>query len=209
VVSNERNPVAGIVGPPTGTNAGCVPIRMRFINNSSLSSPSTTFTWDFGNGETIVRGFNAHKDTLFYTYKRFLCNGIVKLTQTNNCGSSFATWNPIMASSKDTAIIAPTNPTNCNLAVPFTFNNTSQNRFCSTPNNKKYLWVWGDGTNSGWSTSSASQSKTYSKRGVYQVLLIDSNGCGKDTARYTLRIVGCRMLAFGGKLQRQQHKCNF
>lgn len=188
VVSNERNPVAGIVGPPTGTNAGCVPIKMRFVNNSSLSSPSTTFTWDFGNGETLVKGYNTYKDTLYYTYKRFLCNGIVKLTQTNSCGSSSATWNPIMASSKDSAIIAPTNPTNCNLALPFTFNNTSENRFCSTPNSKKYKWIWGDGTNSGWITSSASQSKTYSKRGVYQILLIDSNGCGKDTGKYTLRI---------------------
>lgn len=187
-VSNERNPVAGLIGPPTGTNSGCVPITIRFINNSIKSSPSTTFTWDFGDGQTLTKASNTYKDTLFYTYKRFICNGIVKLTMSNACGSSFATWNPIQASSKDSAIIAPANPTNCNLSTAFQFNNTSQNRYCVTPSSKKYKWIWGDGTNSGWLTTTASQSKTYSARGNYTILLIDSNGCGKDTGRYTLRI---------------------
>lgn len=188
IVFNERNPVAGMIGPPTGTNAGCVPITMRFINNSSLSSPNTTFTWDMGDGKTVTKGYNTYKDTFFYTYKKFVCNGNVKLTQTNSCGSSSSTWNPIQASSRDSAIIAPLNATNCNLATPFQFNNTSENRFCSIPNSKKYKWIWGDGTTTGWITTTTTQSKSYTKRGTFQVMLIDSNGCGKDTETFDLKI---------------------
>lgn len=187
-VVNERQPVAGLIGPPTGSNQGCVPIRMRFINNSVNSSPSTTFEWDMGNGAKISLPSSSFKDTFYYTYRRSLCNGVVTLKATNSCGSSSSTWNPIQASSKDTAIIKPLNPTNCDTAVAFRFDNTSLNRFCGTPNTKKYKWIWGDGTNSGWITNTNTISKKFSQRGKYTVRLIDSNGCGLDTARYEVNI---------------------
>lgn len=188
LVINERQPVAGLIGPPTGTNQGCVPLMVRFINNSLKSSPSTTFKWDMGDGKIYTLGSNTNKDTLYHTYKRFICGGIVTLTAQNNCGNSSATWNPIQASSKDSGILTWDNPSNCNLSVPMEFSNNSQNRFCGSPNPKKYKWIWGDGTNSGWMTAKSPQTKLYTKRGTYNMMLIDSNSCGKDTFKYTLRI---------------------
>lgn len=187
-VVNERNPVAGLIGPPTGTNQGCVPLTVRFINNSSKSSPTTTFTWDMGDGFTKVLPASTYLDTLYYTYRRFKCNGVVKLTMTNSCGSSYATWNPIQASSKDSAIIKANNPANCDLTKDFSFDNASEVRFCSSPNPRKYFWDWGDGTNSGWTTSTATQLKKYTARGTYTIRLIDSNSCGKDTGFFILKI---------------------
>lgn len=188
LVINERQPVAGLIGPPTGTNQGCVPLKVRFINNSLNSSPSTTFRWDMGDGKVYTLGSNTNKDTLFHTYTRSICSGIVTLTAQNNCGSSNSTWNPIQASSKDSGVLTWDNPSNCNLAVPMEFSNNSVNRFCGTPNPKKYKWLWGDGTTTGWITTKNPQTKTYSTRGTYTIRLIDSNTCGIDTFRYIMRI---------------------
>jgi gliding motility-associated-like protein len=188
-VSNERQPVAGMVGPPTGTNQGCIPIRIRFINNSSFSSPNTVFNWQMGDGKSYEWPSSKYKDTLFHTYRTNLCDGIVQLTAKNSCGSSFTTWNPIQASAKDSAIISVSNPNNCDTTQDFIFNNNSLDRYCLIPDNKKFKWIWGDGTTSGWITTKGSIKKKYDKLGQYNILLIDSNGCGIDTGKYRLTII--------------------
>lgn len=188
LVVNERTPVAGLVGPPTGTNSGCAPLRIRFINNSNLSSPSTKFFWEWGDGTMDSFGYLTFKDTIFHTYRRKTCSGTVKLTMRNSCASSSTTWNPINVSSKDSAAIDVGNPNNCDLNTSFEFLNRSEARWCLTPNPRKYQWIWDDGTNSGWVTTTTAQLKRYNRRGTYNVMLIDSNSCGKDTARYRLVI---------------------
>ncbi len=188
LVVNERQPVASLQGPPTGKNYGCVPYTVRFVNMSPIASPNTKFNWDMGDGNTYSLPSTTNNDTLYHLYKKYTCNGTVSLTATNACGSSIATWTPIQMGDKDTAIIAPQNPNNCDLATPFKFDNTSQNRYCVTPNPRKYNWIWGDGTSSGWSTSNASQTKSFTARGIYKIQLIDSNSCGMDTAEYLLKI---------------------
>lgn len=188
LVVNERKPVAGIIGPPTGTNEGCVPLRVRFINNSLNSSPSTRFDWDMGDGTKYAFGSSTFKDTLYHTYRKQLCNGIVTLKATNNCGSSTTTWSPIQAGERDSAIISAQNPDNCDTAKPFRFDNKSISRWCGTPNPRKFKWVWGDGSSSGWTTTPVSATKKYALRGSYNIMLIDSNSCGKDTARFILKI---------------------
>lgn len=187
-VSNERNPVAGIVGPPSGTNAGCVPLKVRFINNSIKSSPSTIFTWTMGDGTTYKLGASTYQDTLYHTYKKSTCSASVKLTMDNACGSSFTVWNPIQASAKDSAGVTVANPGNCDLSKDFLFNNISATRYCTSPNPRKYKFFWGDGGNSGWVNTLAQQTHKYSARGTYTIMLIDSNSCGKDTAKITLKI---------------------
>ncbi len=187
-VFNERQPVAGLTGPPTGTNQGCTPLKVRFINASSNISPATNFTWTMGDGSTIVWPSTKFKDTLFHTYRKSVCSGNVMLVAANFCGSSSATWNPIKASSKDSAIIKHSNPTNCDITKDFLFDNNSEDRYCLIPNTKWYKWDWGDGTSSGWTTSKAQQTKKYSSKGNYTVRLIDSNFCGKDTELYNLVI---------------------
>lgn len=188
LVVNERTPVAGVVGPPTGTNSGCGPLKIRFINNSNLSSPSSKFIWEWGDGTMDSFGYLTYKDTFYHTYKKKTCNASVKLTMRNTCGSSSTTWNPINAGFKDSAIIKPQNATNCDLTKDFVFDNQSEARWCSTPNPRKFRWVWGDGTSSAWTTTVGTASKKYSARGTYTILLIDSNLCGKDTGKFILKI---------------------
>jgi len=188
LVVNERNPVAGLIGPPSGTSAGCIPIRVRFINNSNPSSPSSKFTWEMGDGNILTMASSTYHDTLFYTYRKHVCNGLVKLTLTNSCGSSYSTWNPIQASSKDTAIIKPVNPTNCILSKDFEFTNASENRFCSSPLVKKYIWNFGDGSGNYITSKNTTVYKKYNSRGTYKITLVDSNTCGKDTTFYILKI---------------------
>lgn len=188
-VANERQPVAGIIGPPTGQNQGCIPFKIRFVNNSSQSSSATTFTWEMGDGKTLIWPAKKFKDTLFYTYTKYLCSGIVKVTAKNGCGSSFATWNPVQASSRDSAIINLANPNNCDVTKDFIFSPRNIDRYCIIPDYKHYRWIWGDGTSTNWTTSTAQVLKKYSKKGSYSILMIDSNGCGKDTAKLVLDIV--------------------
>lgn len=188
LVVNERTPVAGLVGPPTGTNSGCAPLRVRFINNSNLSSPSTIFIWEWGDGTKDSLGYLTYKDTIYHVYRKKICSGTVKLTMRNTCASSSTTWNPLNVSAKDSAAIDLVNPNNCDLNTSFEFLNKSDARYCLTPNPRKYQWLWGDGTNSGWITTTTSQSKKYNRRGTYNIMLVDSNTCGKDTARYRLVI---------------------
>ena len=186
-VINERQPVAGVIGPPTGTNYGCVPMTVKFTNNSSNISPTTNFTWNMGDTSYVFNS-TTYADSFFHTYSRFLCNQTITMVATNACGSSTASWNPIQASDKDSAIIQPVNPQNCDLSVPYRFNNLSDDRYCVVPDVKNYYWEWGDGTNTGWSSSMAQQSHTYTANGTYTVRLIDSSGCGLDTATYILVI---------------------
>jgi len=188
-VANERQPVAGIIGPATGQNQGCIPLKIRFINNSSISSSATVYTWDMGDGKTVIWPAKKYKDTMFYTYTKFLCSGIVKITAKNGCGTSFATWNPVQASAKDSAMIALNNPNNCDVTKDFQFSPKYVDRYCLFPDYKYFRWIWGDGTSTSWTTSTAQVNKKYAKKGSYNVLMIDSNGCGKDTAKYLLDIV--------------------
>lgn len=186
-VINERQPVAGLIGPPTGTNSGCVPLTVKFKNFSQNISPNTNFAWDMG--DTILNfPSTTFRDSFFHTYYDFLCSQTVTLTASNACGESVTTWNPINASDRDSAIINAVNPTNCNLNVPFRFNNSSEDRFCVLPDQKTYYWDFGDGDSTGWITSNAQQQHTYTSSGTYTVTLIDSNSCGVDTETYILVI---------------------
>ena len=188
LVINERNPVASILGPPSGLNVGCVPFRTRFINTSPYASPGTTFLWDMGDLNTFTLPASTFNDTFWYTYRRYTCNGIVRLTASNACGSSQVTWSPIQMGDKDSAILIPKNPKNCDLTQPFVFQNSSIARYCVAPNPRRYRYIWGDGTSSSWSSSKANISKIFTNRGTFNVILIDSNICGIDTAEYILNI---------------------
>ena len=187
-VINERNPVASLQGPPSGLNFGCIPFTTRFINRSPFASPSTTFTWDMGDSTFYILPASTYNDTLYHTYRRFLCNGTVRLTATNACGSSTSTWSPIQMGDKDSAIMDIVNPTNCDLNTPFSFDNRSEPRYCVNPNPRRYRYVWGDGTSTSWTSSTTRETKSYTQRGTYTILLIDSNTCGIDTAQQIIVI---------------------
>lgn len=188
-VINEKNPVASLIGPPSGTNQGCAPLKVRFINNSSSASYLTKFTWNMGDSMTYIWDAGKNKDTLYHTYlKKNRCNLTVSLKAENQCGSSTTTWNPISVIGKNTAALSVNNPRNCDLSRPFEFNNLSVDQNCINPGSRRFKWVWGDGTDTGWITTRTTLRKYYKKAGTYTILLIDSNSCGRDTAKYILKI---------------------
>jgi len=187
-VSNLRQPTAGLIGPGPGANTGCVPHNLTMTNNSSNIGVGTVFTWDWADGFTSTQNYTQANAAITHTYNNFLCNGTVRLTATNACGSSFTTWNPINISEPDLAEFS-IDSSNCNPSNPYTFYNQSADRYCLLPDQKQYYWDWGDGTNTGWITSSAAQTHIYSTTGAKTIMLITRNGCGDDTISHSFNVV--------------------
>lgn len=187
-VYNQRQPTAGIIGPPSGSNRGCVPHTLRIINNSYNISDNTTFRLDWGNGETETLPYTAFDDTIYHTYRsgKGVCAGIIKITASNVCGSSFTTWNPIDISDKDKAnwSVAET----CNPSGNFVFTNNTADNYCLFPDIKEYFWDFGDSSTFGWTNSKASQAHNYKKEGDYQVTLIAKTACGNDTFKKSVSV---------------------
>jgi gliding motility-associated-like protein len=181
MVYNQRQPTAGIIGPASGSNRGCAPHTLRIVNNSYNISDNTNFRIEWGNGEYEDLPYTAYKDTIFHTYVKGkgVCAGIIKITATNVCGSSFTTWNPIDISDKDKAkwTVTPT----CIPTGDYVFQNLSIDKYCLMPDIKEYYWDFGDSTNTGWIYSKAAQSHNYKKEGDYTVTLIAKTACGNDT----------------------------
>ena len=188
-VINERTPTAGIVGPAVGQNAGCAPHNICFGNSSYNVTPSTTFTWDFGDGTTQTFNYTNAGQSVCHTYDESAaaCGITVSLTATNNCGSSTTTWNPVDIFKPDVARITPTNPLLCYPDTTVTFTNTSILNCIS--GTRLIYWDFGDGTTYGWTNINTPITHSFPGVGTYTVMMIDSNACGPDTAYAQVRIV--------------------
>lgn len=185
-VYNQRQPTAGIIGPPSGSNRGCVPFVLRIINNSYNISDNTVFSIDWGNGDAEKLPASSYADTIYHKYKKGVCNAIIQLKAENACGSSLTSWNPVDVSDKDDArwIVSGS----CNPGTDWVFQNVSSDKYCLMPDVKEYFWDFGDGTTFGWTTSKADQRHKYAVEGDYIVTLIAKNGCGKDTFKSKIRV---------------------
>ncbi len=199
-VYNQRQPTAGIIGPPSGSNRGCVPHTMRIVNNSYNISDNTNFTIDWGNGDMLSLPYTAANDTLYHTYKKGVCSGLIKITATNVCGSSFTTWNPIDISEKDKALW--TVSSTCNPSNDHIFYNNSLDLYCLTPDIKEYFWDFGDGTTVGWTNSKSAQYHKYKNEGDYIVTLIAKSACGNDTFRGKVQVFYNPVSAFAFSSER-------
>ncbi len=112
VVVLERNPLASIQLPTGDDNFGCTPVQFRFINSSTQISETTTFTWDFGDvSPTETYDYTNQNAIVTHTYLPGLgvqsCDLEVKLTATNYCGSSTASFFPLKVWDLDEAVITP------------------------------------------------------------------------------------------------------
>ena len=179
MVYNQRQPTAGMIGPVSGSNRGCVPHTLRIINSSYNISNNTKFFIEWGNGDQETKPYTALKDTFYHTYRKGVCQGVIKITASNVCGSSFSTWNPIDISEKDKAKWAMTST--CIPTGNYIFQNLSTDRYCLLPDIKEYYWDFGDGSTVGWTGSKANQSHNFKNEGDYTVKLITKNACGYDT----------------------------
>lgn len=187
-VINLRYPVVGIGGPDNGHSNGCIPFTTSFKNTSTHVSSCTQFTWDFGDGITETYNYKNQGDSVYHIYKSSSCSLYVKLTATNSCGSTQATWGPVNAYTKDLAKISADKYVLCypNNTINLS-NNTEFNCYQGT---KFFFWDFGDGTNSGWTTIAAGPTHKFNNPGKYTVLLKDSNLCGTDTANISVTIYG-------------------
>jgi PKD repeat protein len=201
----ERNPLASIQLPTGDDNFGCTPVLFRFINSSTQVSQTTTFTWDFGDGTaTETYNYTNQNAIVTHTYLPGIgvqsCDLEVRLTATNNCGSSTASFFPLRVWDLDEAAITPSATLLCfpETTVSYT-NNTTRNCYAEGNQTQRFeYWNFGDYWGLGydsiinwrpWNPPIINPAPlSYPGIGSYDVMLIDSSFCGKDTAFQTIVI---------------------
>ncbi len=203
----EESSSASIQIPVGGLTQVCAPEAVLFTNSSTNVSPNTVFTWDFGDGSPIATYDHTNwGQTISHTYQQGTvdCETTVTLTAENTCntlqgGASFATFNPIRIWDIDDASIAPSATLLCWPDRTVTYANTTD-RNCFNQGNiyQRYeYWnfgdYWGTGQDSiiDWTPWPPTFPRTiqYPGIGSYEVMLLDSNYCGIDTAFVTINIV--------------------
>ncbi len=207
VVVMEQTPTASIIIPIGDPVNGCAPASFNFNNNTQNVSPTTNFTWDFGDGSPILT-FNASNagQTIAHTYLQGTvnCNVAVTLTAENYCNQgnpSINTFSPIQVWDLDNAQINASNVLLCypDTTVDFT-NITTRNCFANGNTQQRYeYWnfgnYWGQGSDSiiGWQPwgppNNPPITMAYPGIGTYNVMMIDSSHCGLDTAYISIQIV--------------------
>ena len=203
----EESSSASIQIPVGGLTQVCAPSAVEFINSSTNVSPNTVFTWDFGDGSPILTFDDSNwGQTISHTYMpgTVNCETTVRLTAENTCndlqgGPSVATFNPIRIWDIDQATIAPSATLLCWPDRSVTYANITD-RNCVNQGNifQRYeYWnfgdYWGTGQDSiiDWTPWPPTFPRTiqYPAIGSYEVMLLDSNYCGIDTAYVTINIV--------------------
>lgn len=197
---------ASIQIPFGGVTQSCAPATLGFLNSSTDVSGTTVFSWDFGDGSPIETydGTNAGQ-IVSHTYLKGTvnCETVVTLTAENQCnvsqGSpSTATFNPIRIWDLDEANIGVSASVLCYPDTTLVFSNTTD-RNCLNQGNtfqRQELWNFGDYWGLGydsivdWTPWPPTFPRTidYPGIGTYEVMLVDSNFCGLDTAFMTVNI---------------------
>ena len=207
VVVMEESTSASIQIPIGGLTQICAPQAIEFINSSTNVSENTTFTWDFGDGSPpLVLDHTNWGQTISHTYLQGTvgCETVVTLEAENYCnalqgGASQATFNPIRVWDLDSANITPSATLLCWPDNEVTYLNTTD-RNCLQQGNiyQRYeYWnfgdYWGQGQDSiiDWTPWPPTFPHTiaYPGIGTYEVMMLDSNYCGIDTAYVQITIV--------------------
>ncbi len=209
VMEEATNP--SIVIPTGVLTQACAPHPVSFSNQSSNVSQNTIFTWDFGDGSANLVLDNTNSgQTISHTYLENTvdCQTEVTLFAENYCntiqgGAFFNTFSPIQIYDTDDAAITASATSLCFPDNEVTFTNTTD-RNCFVQGNifQRYeYWnfgdYWGLGQDSiigeNWDPWPPTTPHTIQYPGnlgdVYEVMMIDSNYCGLDTARITVTIV--------------------
>ncbi len=200
----EKPVNASIQIPIGGITTTCAPHALFFTNSSTDVSPTTVFTWNFGDGSpTQTFNYLNVGQTIPHMYLQGTvnCQTAVTLTAKNYCTSlpTIANFNPIQIYDIDNANITPSAFVKCWPDNIFTFTNAT-NRNCVPQGNtfqRQERWhfgnYWGLGHDSivGWKPwpPSAPITIAYPSIGSYNVVLEDSNLCGIDTKTITVTIV--------------------
>ncbi|MEZ7966079.1 MAG: PKD domain-containing protein, partial [Flavobacteriales bacterium] len=207
VMEEATNP--SIVIPTGVLTQACAPHPLSFSNQSSNVSANTIFTWDFGDGSTnLVLDQTNLGQVISHTYEENTvdCNTEVTLFAENYCntiqgGAFFNTFSPVQIYDSDNAAITSSTTVLCLPDNEVTYTNaTSRNCFSQGNIEQRYeYWnfgdYWGNGQDSivDWSPWPPANPYTIQYPGnlgdSYEVMMIDSNFCGLDTAYMTVTIV--------------------
>lgn len=206
-VTMEQSTSASIQIPVGGLTQVCAPQAVEFINSSTNTSPNTVFSWNFGDGTTWETYDHTNLGEVIshmYLPGTVGCETTVRLSAENQCnilqgGPSIATFNPIRIWDIDTASIAPSATLLCWPDNEVTYLNTT-NRNCLAQGNiyQRYeYWNFGDYWGTGYDSiidwtpwpPTFPHTIAYPAIGTYEVMMLDSNYCGIDTAFVTINIV--------------------
>lgn len=207
VVVMEQATSASIQIPVGGLTQACAPETLEFINSATNVSETTVFTWDFGDGSPqLTFDYTNLGETVSHLYEPQTvdCETEVSLSTENYCntiqgGASEATFNPIRIWDVDEAAITASATILCFPDNTVELTNTTE-RNCLFQGNifQRYeYWnfgdYWGTGQDSivDWTPWPPTFPYTLSYPGIgtYEVMMIDSNFCGLDTATILIEIV--------------------
>jgi len=155
---------------------GCSPLKVNF-SNQSKGIPNT-YTFDFGNGDKIVKTDNSTFDYTFLTSKTDTFT--VKLYAQNECGidSSFYDIVVFPNTIKPQLVINGSSSYGCApFAVKFFNNSEGANSF---------QWDFNDGSTATSSEVPSFMLHTFKKPGTYVVKLTASNGCSTAVTTETV-----------------------
>ncbi|MBL8163235.1 MAG: PKD domain-containing protein [Anaerolineae bacterium] len=167
VTQQANAPVASFRATPLSGN---VPLNVRFENTSSGSI--TSYSWDFGDGQTSAEQSPSHNYTVAGTYT-------VKLTVSGPGGTSEATGT-ITATQPVTAPTAAfaADPTTGEAPLTVVFRNQSTGQGLSN------AWDFGDGQTS----TETSPTHIFNAVGRYEVKLTVTNSAGSSTATAVIQV---------------------
>jgi PKD repeat protein len=159
LATNPPPPIVDFVGAPTN---GLVPLTVYFTN---LTTGATSFTWDFGDGDTSTDEDPSHTFTNAGSYT-------ITLTAASPGGTNALTWTNYVVV---TNLPLPTvdfaaSPTNGFAPLTVAFSNL-------TSGATNYAWSFGDGNTS----ASEQPANTYTNPGAYAVTLIVVGPGGTNT----------------------------
>ncbi|MBL4577034.1 MAG: PKD domain-containing protein, partial [Flavobacteriales bacterium] len=205
MVIMEISPSASIQIPLGSLAFGCAPASYSFVNSSTNVSPNTIFTWNWGDGSPLeIYGDTNLGDTLSHIYlpNTVGCEVTVTLSADNNCPpSSTNIFFPLQVWAVDNARITSDDTLLCYPDTVVHFDNTTVlNCFVNGNTFQRYeYWNFGDYWGLGYDSIIPWQPWNPPVRpgydiafpglGVYTIMLIDSNFCGRDTTYSTIMIV--------------------
>lgn len=184
-VTVKPNPIS--IFSPNKTS-GCSPFTVQFSNTSPGNN--NTFTYDFGDGSPTV--ITNNKNSVTHTFTTTTVQDfIVKMTATNDCGTSESQYTIKVAPNT----ITPELVVNANqlrgcapLSVDF-FNNTIGASF--------YRYTFGDGSViTSNNNRSEKQTHVFTRPGVYTVELFATNGCSEATTTETITVLPQPLVSF-------------
>ncbi len=207
VVVLEEPVNASIQIPLGGVTVVCAPHAIDFINSSTNVSPTTTFTWDFGDGTPpLTFGPGNAGQTISHTYQKntVSCETVVTLTAENYCSMgnpTVAQFYPLMVYDVDTAAISASATLLCYPDTVVHFENATMKNCVPEGNiDQRYeYWNFGDLWGLGYDSiipwvpfdppARPGYTIAFPGIGSYTIMMIDSNMCGQDTAYITITIV--------------------